>query len=218
MARDADLLVHRIRPAADDPEGALVLLHGRGVDESDLFPLLDELDPEQRMVGVTPRAPLTLPPGGYHWYAIQRLGYPHAETFLETYDMLTRWLDAFATETGVPWERIVIGGFSQGAVMSYGLALAAGRPNPAGLMALSGFMPEVEGFELDPERPGLAVAIAHGTLDPVIPVEFGRLARQRLEASGVRPLYRESPVRHGIDPAWLDDLREWLLATIELAA
>jgi phospholipase/carboxylesterase len=212
-----DRLVHRIRPPAGTPDGALVLLHGRGVDESDLFPLLDELDPERRLVGVTPRAPLTLPPGGHHWYAVQRIGFPHRETFLQTYDTLTRWLDAFAEETGIPWDRTVIGGFSQGTVMSYVLALAAGRASPAGLLALSGFIPAVEGFELDLERPGFAVAIAHGTLDPVIPVEFGRLARQRLEASGVRPLYRESPVGHGIDPAWLSDLRAWLGATTELA-
>ena len=89
---------------------------------------------------------------------------------------------AFAEETGVPWERTVIGGFSQGAVMAYALALAVGRPSPAGLLAMSGFIPEVEGFELDLNRAGLALAITHGTLDPVIGVEFARAARQRLEA------------------------------------
>jgi len=212
-----DLLAHRTRPAAGDPEGTLVLLHGRGVDESDLFPLLDELDPDRRLVGVTPRAPLSLPPGGNHWYAIQQIGRPHRETFLQTYDLLTRWLDAFGADAGVSWERTVIGGFSQGAVMSYALALPAGRPNAAGLMAISGFMPEVDGFELDLERPGFPVAIAHGTLDPIIPVDFSRNARRRLEASGVRPLYRESPVGHGIDPAWLPDLQKWLGAATALA-
>ena len=104
----------------------------------------------------------------------------------------------------------MIGGFSQGAVMAYALALAAGRPSPAGLLAMSGFIPEVEGFELDLARPGLPIAITHGTLDPVIGVEFARAARQRLEAAGNRLLYRESPVGHGIDPAVLPDLRAWL--------
>ena len=65
---------------------------------------------------------------------------------------------------------------------------------------MSGFIPEVEGFELDLHRPGLPIAITHGTLDPIIGVEFGRAARQRLEAAGNRLLYRESPVGHGIDP------------------
>jgi phospholipase/carboxylesterase len=93
----------------------------------------------------------------------------------------------------------------------------AGRPQPAGLLAMSGFIPTVDGFELELERPGLPIAITHGTLDPVIPVEFGHLARQRLEAAGNRLLYRESPVGHGIDPAVLPDLRAWLQAAVSLA-
>jgi phospholipase/carboxylesterase len=71
------------RPAAGEPEGALVLLHGRGADEYDLHPLLDALDPERRLHGYTPRAPLALPPGGAHWYAVPRVGYPDAATFRE---------------------------------------------------------------------------------------------------------------------------------------
>ena len=59
------------REPAGEPAGALVLLHGRGADERDLFPLLDELDPQRRLLGVTPRGPLALPPGGAHWYAFQ---------------------------------------------------------------------------------------------------------------------------------------------------
>jgi phospholipase/carboxylesterase len=217
MAEGLDLLAHRIRPPAADAAGALVLLHGRGVDESDLFPLLDALDPDRSLVGATPRGPLTLPPGGFHWYVVERVGYPHRETFLDSHESLTAWLAAFAAQTGIPWERTVIGGFSQGAVMAYALALAKGRPSPAGLLAMSGFIPEVEGFELDLERPGLPIAITHGSLDPIIGVEFGRRARQRLEAAGNRLLYRESPVGHGIDPAVLPDLRAWLQAAVELA-
>ncbi len=212
-----DLLAHRLRPARGEPAGALVLLHGRGVDESDLYPLLDALDPEAELVGATPRAPLTLPPGGYHWYVVERVGFPHRETFMESFELLTQWLEALAEETGVPWQRTVIGGFSQGSVMAYALALAAGRPSPAGLLAMSGFIPEVEDFDLDLHRPGLPIAITHGTLDPVIGVEFGRAARQRLEAAGNRLLYRESPVGHGIDPAVLPDLRAWLQAAVGLA-
>jgi phospholipase/carboxylesterase len=212
-----DTLVHRLRPARGEPAGALVLLHGRGVDESDLYPLLDALDPGTRLVGVTPRGPLTLPPGGHHWYIVERVGFPHSETFLESFGLLTQWLQALTEDTGVPWERTVIGGFSQGSVMAYALALARGRPTPAGLLAMSGFMPEVEGLEFDLERPGLPIAITHGTLDPIIGVEFGRAARHRLEADGNRVLYRESPVGHGIDPAVLPDLRAWLQGAVSPA-
>jgi phospholipase/carboxylesterase len=216
-AAGLDLFAYRGRPARGEPRGVLVLLHGRAVDEHDLFPLIDELDPEAGLVGAAPRGPLTLPPGGSHWYVVERVGFPHRETFLESFDLLCRWLWALAEDTEVPWERTVIGGFSQGAVMSYALALAAGRPSPAGLLGMSGFIPTVDGFDLDLARPGFPVAITHGSLDPIIGVEFGRTARQRLEASGVRPLYRESPIGHGVDPAVLPDLRAWLEATIGLA-
>jgi phospholipase/carboxylesterase len=207
------------RPAADTPEGALVLFHGRGTDERDLFPLLDMLDPERRLAGATARGPLSLPPGGAHWYVVRRVGYPDPETFHSTYPELASWLDDFLAEQGVPPERAVLGGFSQGAVMSYALGLGAARPRPAGIMALSGFLPEVEGFQLDLDKAaGLPVAIGHGTHDPVISVEFGRDARDRLEAAGADVTYRESPMPHTIDPGFLRELPGWLRATVASAA
>jgi phospholipase/carboxylesterase len=201
----------RLRPPAREPEGALVLFHGRGTDEHDLFPLLDVLDPEQRLLGVTPRGPLSLPPGGRHWYAVREIGYPDPETFLPTYERAGEWLDAFASETEIPAGRTVLGGFSQGAVMTYALGLGAGRPQPAALLALSGFPPTVEGFQLDlADRRGLPVAIGHGAYDPVIGVEWGREARRRLEEAGATVLYRESPLGHTVDPAFLAELAPWV--------
>ena len=79
-----------------EPEGALVLFHGRGADEHDLVPLLDVLDPERRLLGVTPRGPLSLPPGGAHWYVVPRVGYPDPETFHASYGSRRAWLDALA--------------------------------------------------------------------------------------------------------------------------
>ena len=80
--------------ARGEPEGLLVLLHGRGADEHDLFPLLDVLDPERRLLGVTPRAPLSLPPGGAHWYAFYRVGEPEPTTFEAAYPQLVEWLES----------------------------------------------------------------------------------------------------------------------------
>jgi len=209
---------HQFRPAADTPDGVLVLLHGRGTDEFDLLPLLDALDPERRLAGLTPRAPLSLPPGGAHWYIVRQVGFPDSDTFYDSLRGVSAWLDLLPDGLGVPWERIVLGGFSMGAVMSYSLALGPGRPTPAGIMALSGFIPTVEGFELELDRArGLPVAIGHGTADPVIPVEFGRDARQRLEAAGAEVLYRESPVPHTVDPAVVPELRDWLARVIPRA-
>jgi phospholipase/carboxylesterase len=207
------------RPAAGDPEGALVLLHGRGADERDLFPLLDMLDPERRLLGATARGPLSLPPGGAHWYVVRRVGYPDPETFNSTYPELSSWLAELLAEHGIPPERTVLGGFSQGSVMAYALGLGPGRPRPAGILALSGFLPRVEGFELDlAKADDLPIAIGHGTHDPVISVEFGRDARDRLLDAGARVTYRESPMPHTIDPTFLRELPAWLLEAVPSAA
>jgi phospholipase/carboxylesterase len=220
VSEGLDALDHLLRPAAGQPDGAIVLFHGRGVDERDLYPLLDELDPDRRLVGATPRAPLALPPDpGAHWYVVRQLGYPDRETFDASFGLASRWLEALSEVSGVPPEQTVLGGFSQGAVMTYALGLAAGRPRPAGVMALSGFIPTVEGLSLDLEsRRGLPVAIAHGSLDPVIGVEFGREARERLQAAGLDVTYRESPIGHGVDPRLLPDLSLWLAERLPAGA
>ena len=199
-------------PPAGDPQGALVLFHGRGADEHDLFPLLDILDPERRLLGATLRGPLALPPGGAHWYIVARRSASPIRTPSTPPTRRPRaWLDALLAEHGVPHDRAVLGGFSQGAVMSYALGLGAGRPRPAGILALSGFIPTVDGFALDLETAaGLPVAIGHGAYDPVIPVEFGRDARDRLTAAGAEVTYRESPMPHAIDPGFLRELPAWL--------
>ncbi len=195
-----------------------MLFHGRGTDENDLFPLLDALDPDRRLLGVTPRGPLSLPPGGAHWYVLGELGYPPPDTFLPSYRQASAFLDDLASETGIPPERTVLGGFSQGAVMSYALGLGADRPRPAGLIALSGFVPTVDGLELDLARPLPPVAIGHGTYDPIIGVEWGRRAKDLLEQAGADVLYRESPLPHTVDPAFLQELRPWLLAAVPARA
>lgn len=210
-----DLLTHRVREAAGAPEGALVLLHGRGTDEHDLMPLADALDPERRLVAVTPRGPLTFPgQPGAHWYVVRRVGFPDEETFAASYARLAAWLDALPQALGVPWERTVLGGFSQGTAMSFALGLGPGRPAPAGILALSGFIPDVPGYEpVLSGREGFPVALGHGAADPVIPVDFAHVARERLLDAGVDLLYRETPgMGHTIDPGFVPQLRDWLAA------
>jgi phospholipase/carboxylesterase len=209
VERPAELQA-RVRPASGDPEGALVLLHGRGVNMHDLLPLADALDPERRLVVVAPQAPLELSPGGFHWYIVPRVGFPDPDTFRATYELLARWLDGVPDALGVGLSRTVLGGFSQGAVMSYALGLGEGRPRPAALIALSGFIPTVEGWKLQDDLDGYPVAIGHGTHDPVMSIEFARTARAELERRGAAVLYRESPMAHSIDPAFLRDLQPWL--------
>jgi phospholipase/carboxylesterase len=210
-----DVLNYRLRAAKTEPDGALVLFHGRGTDENDLYPLLDFLDPGRRLVAATPRGPLSLPPGGAHWYIVREIGFPDRETFETSYRLAGEWLAAFAEETGVPPERTVLGGFSQGAVMTYALSLGRVRPRPAALIALSGFIPTVEGFELDLSARLPPVAIGHGTYDPVISVEWSRRAKAELEAAGAEVLYREYPLPHAVDPPYLSELSSWVAGVLE---
>jgi phospholipase/carboxylesterase len=209
-------LLYLERPAAAEPEGLLVLHHGRGTDERDLLGLADALDPERRLLTVTPRAPLRLPGSpGYHWYLVPRVGYPDPETFLAARAALAALHDRLWVESGVGPERTVLGGFSMGTAMSYAMALGADRPAPAGVLAFSGFVPTVEGWTPSlGDRPATRVFIAHGSRDPVIEVGFARRARQLLETAGIDVEYRESGVGHQIDPVHLADAAHWLERTL----
>jgi phospholipase/carboxylesterase len=196
-------LTVRERPAAGDPEGSLVLLHGRGADENDLYPLLDAFDPGRRLLGLTPRGPLSLPPGGAHWYQLAGIPTPDPATFWPSFEALSELLD------GLP-QPLVLGGFSQGGVMSWALGLGRDpERRPVTILALSCFLPRVDGLELDLSGlDGDPVGIAHGTYDPVIPVDWGREARSVLETAGADVLYRESPLPHTIDPAVVPELAD----------
>ncbi|WP_241004458.1 phospholipase [Conexibacter sp. SYSU D00693] len=199
------VVLEREVPAA---QGTMVLLHGRGADEHDLHGLFDVLDPEQRLRGITVGAPLRLPPGGKHWYVVPRVGFPDGPTFHHSYGELQRLLDH---ELGLEWSTTIVGGFSQGTVMSYALGLGEGRPAPAGILAFSGFIPTVEGWTPDlASRAGLPVFLAHGSMDPVISVEFAHQARELLEAGGAAVEVHETPMPHTIDPRVLPDAQAFV--------
>jgi phospholipase/carboxylesterase len=203
--------------AAAEPSGLLILHHGRGTDERDLLPLADAVDPERRLHVVSVRAPLELPGSpGYHWYRVPQVGYPDPESFGSAYAQLAEVHDELWERTGLAPRRTVLGGFSMGTVMSYALGLGADRPAPAGIMAFSGFVPTVEGWEPSlSDRTGTRVLIAHGLDDPVIAIEFARRARELLEPAGFDVDYRESEAMHGIDPADIPRAAAWLRATID---
>jgi phospholipase/carboxylesterase len=209
-------LVYRERPAAGEPEGLLVLHHGRGADEGDLLGLADVLDPGRRLHVATPRAPLTLPGWpGYHWYVVPRVGYPDADTFRAALAGLAEFHDALWDQTGLSPDRTVLGGFSMGSVMSYALALAAERPAPAGILAFSGFVPVVDGWEPHlADRTATRAFVAHGRQDPIIAVDFGRRARDLLEAGGLEVDYHESDAGHHIDPSQVPAAVEWLASVV----
>ena len=209
-------LIYKERPAAGAPEGLLVLHHGRGADERDLLGLADVLDPVQRLHVVTPRAPLTIPGWpGHHWYVVPRVGYPDPETFFAARAKLAALHDELWERTGLGPERTILGGFSMGSVMSYALGLAGSRPAPAGVLAFSGFIPTVDGWQPSlADRTTTRAFIAHGRNDPIMDVAFARQARELLEAGGLDVSYHESDAAHHIDPAHVPAAVDWLRATL----
>jgi phospholipase/carboxylesterase len=204
------------RPSEGDPQGLLVLHHGRGTDERDLLGLADALDPRRRLRVVTPRAPLVLPGApGYHWYVVPRVGYPDPETFGAARGALAALHDSLWSESGPGPSRTVLGGFSMGAVMSYAMALSAERPAVAGILAFSGFVPVVEGWQPSlADRADTRAFVAHGRNDPVIGIEFAHRARRLLEEGGLPLEYRESELGHQIDPGALAAAGRWLEQTL----
>jgi phospholipase/carboxylesterase len=204
------------RPAAGEAAGLLVLHHGRGTSEHDLLGLADILDPQRRLHVVAPRGPLKLNGWpGYHWYAVPRVGYPDPTTFRAAHDKLAEFHDELWERTGTTPEQTILGGFSMGSVMSYALGLDGSRPAPAGILAFSGFIPKVEGWQPDlASRPDPRVFIAHGRQDPIMDVAFAREARELLEAGGLPVEYHESDVAHHIDPAHLEAAVRWVAETV----
>jgi phospholipase/carboxylesterase len=211
-------LDYRERPAAGTPEGLLVLHHGRGADEHDLLGLADVLDPERRLHVVTPGGPLRIPGWpGKHWYVVPRVGFPDRDTFHAAYDTLAGFHNETWERTGTMPENTVFGGFSMGSVMSYALGLGPDRPAPAGIMAFSGFIPAVDGWQPAVPR-ATRVFIAHGRRDPVMDVQFARSASELLTNAGMDVTYQESDAAHHIDPAHIPAATEWLAATVPLPA
>jgi phospholipase/carboxylesterase len=184
------VLRHLERPSAGEAVGALVFLHGKWGIPEDFVPFLDDLDPDRRFHGYLPQGPTHMSEGRYEWDGGEAL--------------VAEWFD------GLPYEpaRIVVAGWSQGTRHGYGLALGAGRPRLAGMVALGGWMPD----DVDLTGPLPPVAIAHGTEDASVPVAAARLARDRLEAAGAQVLYRETAIGHEIDHAVVPDLQRFLAA------
>ena len=146
---------------------------------------------------------------------VPRVGYPDHDTFHAAFAQLAGFHDELWERTGVAPERTVLGGFSMGSVMSYALGLGADRPAPAGILAFSGFVPVVDGWE--PELTGrlsTRAFIAHGRRDQVMEVGFARRARELLEAGGLDVSYHESDAAHHIDPAHVPAAIDWLDATL----
>jgi phospholipase/carboxylesterase len=169
-------LIHNV---VGTPQAARVLLlvHGYGADERDLGGLLPYLDPEGRFLTVLPRGPVAAPPG-FAWYDLastQAEGGGSDTTLLGSLQELDDLLDEVCEEHGHERSEAIVGGFSQGAALALALGLRmSDRPHPAAILAMSAYLPEVDGLEYDWDvAPSIPVLVEHGTEDPLIPIERG---------------------------------------------
>ena len=193
----------------------LLLAHGYGADERDLGGLLSYLDPEGQFATVMPRGPHVAPGApGFSWYDMSAP--PSSATFAEVLDALDETLDAACAEYGFPRSEAIVGGFSQGAGLSLALALRPGESShPAGALAMSPFLPGLEGLEIDDAAvASIPVLLQHGTHDQMIPVKQSRTLARALRAAGVPTVFREYPMEHQVALESLQDARAWIARVI----
>jgi len=206
------LIVENGKASADRP--LVIAIHGRGASAEDLVPILPEIFPDD-FLGIFPNGPLCMQLGawgiGHAWY---ELGSDQPETLRESRKQLTGLLDEVRKKFKVPLDRTFLSGFSQGAVMT----LEVGLRYPerlAGLIALSGYMPELDVIVQEAIRDSERhVLVAHGIHDDVVPVEAGRLVNRELVQLGYQVDYREFPVGHSIDFEEIGFIREWVNARL----
>jgi len=186
----------------------LVMLHGRGADEHDLFALAPAFDPAFAIASV--RAPLALPEGGYTWSESRAVGRAAPESLRATLTWLQRWLDTLSAGRADP-QRIYLMGFSAGMAMAS--ALLFDQPaRYSGAVLLSGALPFDTDLSITKGRlTDVDLFYAHGSFDTVIPADLvDRTARYLTERSGARLDARTYPIAHEINAAELADITNWL--------
>ncbi len=220
MSNHAFSLVHHAAPpkgGLHEKSPLLLLLHGFGSNEDDLFSLSPYLD--ERFLVVSARAPVTLAPGSYAWFS---LGFAPEGVIINNEEaessrlILRKFIDQVAGFYGADPRAIYLMGFSQGAMMSLAVALT----NPtlaAGVVVMSGrLLPQTLKQIPDPASlVGLPIFAAHGTRDLVLPIGHGREMRDNLSALPVDLTYREYQMAHEVSAESLRDVALWLKAQLD---
>jgi phospholipase/carboxylesterase len=220
MTRNDLSLRHLYLPPRRESGGRpplLILLHGFGSNEHDLFGLHPYLD--ERFAIVSARAPLTMQTGAYAWYRIEFLGdgvirMDEAEA-LRGIAAVTQFVEECIAAYDVDRRRVFVAGFSQGAIMSECLALT--RPEWfAGAVLMSGRTLDLLGARVATAPPPYPpMLVVHGVADRVLPIAEGRRTRDFLTHLGVDFEYHEYPMAHQIDDQSLDDVDSWLTARLD---
>jgi phospholipase/carboxylesterase len=199
-------------PAASQP-WLLVLMHGVGSNEQDLFGLAPQLPRNFHIISL--RAPHTLAPGAYAWFEFAVLADGtrriNAEQEASSRDIIAANVALHAQRLGVPAPRVVVGGFSQGGIMGLGLLLTQPALAHAALVMHSRLLPEVEGLIAAPEAfNGKQLWVSHGLQDTMIPLAAARAIKERVSSLPLDLRYAEFPGGHEIRPAELDAMIGWL--------
>lgn len=208
-------LTHLIRPSSITTGNAptLIMLHGYGSDENDLFSFASELPEELLIISV--RAPYNLNPQGYAWYAINfdsvQEKFSDNEQAKDSRDAISNFIEEVTANYPVDKDQITLLGFSQGTILSYAVALS--EPSKIkNIIALSGYINKEiikPRFE-DNDFSKLSIYSSHGSQDQVIPVSWARQAPEILKELGIEHTYSEFPVGHGLNPQNFMELKKWL--------
>ena len=198
-----------------DKNPLLLLLHGYGSNEEDLFSFATELPQDHYVISV--RAPHNLQPYGHAWYAIHfdadENKFSDNEQAKESVQIIASFIDEIIKQYPIDSKNVNLIGFSQGAILSYATALTYPE-KIAKVVALSGyFNQEIVPENIDTNANAIShlkFFISHGSVDQVIPVEWARKAQPFLENLGLKVVYHEYPIGHGVAPQNFYDFKNWL--------
>lgn len=205
--------LHRPAAAGIAQPWLLVLLHGVGSNEGDMFGLAPQVPPQFHVLSL--RGPLTLGPGAYAWFtfgvAPDGGRAINAAQEAASRPLLAQAIQAAGEQLGVPPERLVVGGFSQGGIMSLSLLLTQPEILHAAMAMHSRLLPEVLPLVVPPSRlQGRQLWVSHGTEDTMIPLANARQIRDSVNTLPIALTYKEYPGGHELRPAELRDAMAWL--------
>lgn len=214
-----ELFTRTVEPAGGaDAALTAIVIHGLGSNEDDLLGFAAPLNLPIRFVAA--RAPIAMPTGwgaGYAWYEFGAGGRPVLDGFQHGLDGLVQLVDDVKEHHDVPASRLIVLGFSQGAVMTMATALSVPE-RIGGIVAMSGYFPEPDGWQPPTtDVKNMPVLITHGTADGVVPIEGSRVAAERFRQLGADVQYDEFPMAHEVSPECLLTLRQWFIRHMEQA-